>query len=657
MTNGPLSLPPFRAYTDKPLAPPGYSNQGTVNMQYSRGFEEACRGYSKFRQVVAATDTVAQRGAYVDPDGNERHYYIVGTTFYPETGSDTPTSLGSVTTPTWNWAVVPFGAPSWVNINLNGDVTDARVVRGTTLELVALQIASPTAVVPTTATTGGTIADGMYYIRQSYIDDSGATTVESAPCDVLSVTTSGGGASTISVPEPASVPARATKIRVYMTSVGATDAPGNYHLQTTYTKGSGTYTRTTPPDTSGANPPNRNGFYQQATMPIGTARVACEHLGRLFFASDEDNTIYWSERDAPNQYYTTNFLEGFAGQIRGMASMNGVLYVFTSDAIYLVTGDFSRDSTGAAPTYAVNASEPQRIDHGVGCVSHGTITRIGPTVYFMSTQGPAMISGSTVRLLRPEDFAGTVFGRRGDSVLDWGYADRWSACDDVENGTYSILVTRKVNSSRAMDGASTAGMPDLILRWDYRHGVRAPDMRLGDMTHLSSSLNGTIGSLSRKVELMAMGPHGYCLQLNTGWSGGGATTAATDSNNDGKLATAQTTTTATIENTGIAADDLIGQTVTVFYQDEDTSYPGVVATKTIKDNTATSGGTITITWNGALPAPSGTLCTFRVAGYELRTEWMGDLRDYDPSLSPDSDAIVQEVRYYLHPTAQTEAVT
>ena len=661
----PVRLPEFRAYTDKPLAPPGYVNRNTVNTLYSREFEEPNRGYTKFRQVVATTDTYGQRASLIDSDGNERHYYIVGNTFYPETGSDSPSSLGSVTNPVWHWAIVKFGAPSWVNVNLNGTVSDAQFVRGTpypnptSLEIDDFSFSAPGTVTVTPSTSGGSLPDGQYIVRQTWIDDDGATTVETAPSGSSNTATisGGGGSGSLSVPEPGSAPSRATKIRLYVSyhATTAVDAPNDFNLELTYNKAAGTQTVTTIGNST-TSPPNRSGAYQTAEMPIADARVACEHLGRLFFASVTDNTIYWSERDAPNQFYATNFRSDFNGQIRGLASNNGQLYVLTDQSIYVVTGDFSRDSGGANATFALMA-QVHRIDHNIGCVSHATIVPIGGVLFFMSTQGPAMIRGNSVQLLRAEDFASAVFGRSGDSALDWDYADRWSAAEDVENGLYCILVTRKVNSSRAMDGASTAGMPDTMLRWDYKHGVRMPDLRMGDMTHISSSVNDTIGSLSRKMHLMAMGPHGYCLQLNTGWSGGGAATAATDTNNDGKLATAQTGTTATIEQAGLSADDLIGQTVTIFYPSTDTTYPGVVATKTIKDSTATSGGEVTITWNGSLPSPSSTLCTFRVAGYECRTEWMGDLRQYTDQLPPDEEYIISGVRAYMLPTAQIEAVS
>ena len=639
------------AYTDQPLAKPGFCNSTTVNLNTTRGYLWPDRGYKKFRQIVAQQDTPGQRLLHRQIDGSETPVYINGTQIAPETGSDSPATMATGVTATWNWATTPFGAPTGMTILLNGTFADAKLVRGggppTAVDFNGL--VEPAAVTLGTNTAGGSIAAGTYLVRQAWLDDdSNIVSVEGEITSVGDSQVTTGATSIITVPEPSPAPARATKRRIYVSSVNATDVITNFFLETTVAKAFGTVTLTSLTGTT--NPPNRNGLGQTAVMPEPTARYGVKHLDRLIIAGSNKNEIYWSERDNPNQWHSTNSISGFGGFITGLASLGGTLFVFTRDEIYRVDGDFSRDTTGPNPLFAARVSQPIPISE-IGCVSHATITRLHNSILFLSTQGPAILTQGGAQPLIPEHFQNTL------DCLDLDNIDRASAAVDFDNHLWCCLVPRLTNASRAMDGASTAGIPDLIIRYDWRHGVRCPDLKVGDLTHISSTPNGTVGAQSLDVKLMGMGPHGYCVELQTGTSGGGATSAATDANNNGKLASSFTATTAVIEASGTLIDALIGQSLMIYYPTVDTTYPGVFALKTISDNTAESGGTLTVTWKGSLPLHSSTLPTLRVAGLPVFWRCRHDARDYVQGMEPGQKVILVDIGSSLHPVAEIEAIS
>lgn len=134
-------------------------------------------------------------------------------------------------------------------------------------------LAAPAAPVPTTATTGGTVAAGTYGAIVTYVNAYGETTGSAAGSVVTT-----GSTSTITVPSPAAS-GNATGWYAYVTQAGGT----------TYTRqqaaGSPTaiavnLTLTAPPTSSGANPPTLN-----TTGPAGVKAEQLENNYRLITGS------------------------------------------------------------------------------------------------------------------------------------------------------------------------------------------------------------------------------------------------------------------------------------------------------------------------------------------------------------------------------------
>lgn len=147
-----------------------------------------------------------------------------------------------------------YGASPTVGISKNGG--SWIVPAGAVSEQ---SIAAPAAPMPTTATTGGTVAANTYYGVVTYTNAVGETTGSTQ----LSIVTTG-ATSTITIPSPAAPTPAATGWKAYLGTISG----GPYYLQGSASAIGTNLTLTATPATSGANPPTNNstsaGWYQIA---------------------------------------------------------------------------------------------------------------------------------------------------------------------------------------------------------------------------------------------------------------------------------------------------------------------------------------------------------------------------------------------------------
>ncbi len=181
--------------------------------------------------------TAVNRGANVTwqaPSGTTPvDYYLLqasdlGTMYVPVTGQP-----------------VDYGQPA----PAGGAQTGQPTYQADTLTLETAAIAAPAAPVPTTATTGGTVAAGVYKAAVTYVNADGET-VASA---VGTVTTTG-ATSTITIPSP-SASAGATGWYAYVSQAGGSTLT---RQQATPTPIGTALTLTAPPTSTGASPPSLN---------------------------------------------------------------------------------------------------------------------------------------------------------------------------------------------------------------------------------------------------------------------------------------------------------------------------------------------------------------------------------------------------------------
>lgn len=623
----PVDLVPTR-WGSQAYPPNGYLTRRSRGCTVSRGYAESEPGFKVTRQIAAAV--VQKPGAswvHSGVSGERTIVYYFNTALYYDEDDATPVSIVTGLTATYVPMLANMGSPAGMSIVVNG--TDApRLIRdngSSTLEGVAANLEAPDANWAAAGAAGGSLtALGTFKVRISQIEvDSVTGTIRSGPSAVKSVTLTGAN-QRITVAHSTWAPnARATHWRIGITANGATDSPANYFYDADIVIA----TTSVNIDTIPTNTPafeSRNGFYKVTDL---TEIISGKHPrgmiayeGRFIAWYKNDARILWSERDEWGWYSTNGLDTGAEGgwnlPVRSLCGFRGHLLVFTEAAVHAVFGDFARDLDGAAPTYAANAV-PKTLLPGVGLLGGPESVRVGSDgrVYFISTSGPAVFAG-TLDLLGEEDIQ-----------LDWnsldkasGYAERWMIVEDPSTGSIWFGMTRKTNASRPLDGASVAGIVDTWWRWLYRRNVWDVPYQL-DLTHLAYRTNGTVASAASASGgplLMGVNHCGTVVQLGFGHAGGDADGVVTSTDYDGKLASANTTLTATIALAGISADALIGQTITLRYPSTDGAYPYRVIQKTISDNTATSGGNVTITWEGAETAPTTSFWTVRLCGRLLR---------------------------------------
>lgn len=131
-------------------------------------------------------------------------------------------------------------------------------------------LTAPAQPVPTTSPAGGTVADGTYQARVTYVNANGETLASTAG----SVTAAGGGTSTLTIPSPGAQPG-ATGWYAYVTQAGG----ATFTRQ--QTAGSPTaigtpLVITAPPSSGGAQPPAGN-----TTTPAPGALLAAATAGQV----------------------------------------------------------------------------------------------------------------------------------------------------------------------------------------------------------------------------------------------------------------------------------------------------------------------------------------------------------------------------------------
>lgn len=651
----------LKAWTSKPSPPPGYAARRSVNWHNANGYFERDKGFRRQRLLSDITSKAAASWVHRHTDGGEHIIYYCNTALYTETGSDLPSTLSSGITETWLPVFASMGTPLGAGLFVNGSQAPILIREASgSPETADANFPKPNSNwTATGATTGGSLAAGDYLVRIAQVEVHATTgTIVSGPAEYKTANVASGSTGKVTVAHSTWSPhARATHWRIGITALNGTDSPANY-----FWSGSDTLIATTSVDitsipTSTTPFEYRNGIYATTDLTDLNAshpKGVVVHQGRFFVWWGGDNDIAWSERGLM-KWYTTNSMDsaaqtGWTLPIKTLVSWRGTLVAFTPQSIVGIFGDFSRDLDGAAPSYGVMASSRPLVT-GVGIMGGPyAAAEINGDLYFMSTQGPALFNGKVVPLA-PEDIE---YERRcWDTSTN--YPNRWCVAEDPDLRLVCFSVTRKTNASRPMDGASVAGTPDYIYRWNPRIGAWSAPRQL-DCAHLSCRPNGTAGSENEAARLMVMTPHGTCSQMNYGHAGGVSNGVVTSANYDGILASANTTTTATIAMSGISADDFKGHTVTLTYPSGDSTYPYVKVQKTISDNTATSGGNITITWTGAVTVPSTSFWTVRVSGYRDRIEFEGDVRDL-LQLQADQYAGVERVEVRLRDVVGTEAVS
>lgn len=608
-----MTLRPL-GYTGRPVAPVQEGGVvplagDSVNLDTHRGVNWPSRGYRIVREVGDSHSKACFTWNHLHTDEGQTGVYLYDTALYPETGSDSPTAIKTGLTASFKPVFVSQGEPSGQSVFLNGTNSESQLIQEISAALDArdFDFAAPADYSSGVTTPGGgSLPAGTYHIAIVYEDSDGAVLVESAPTFVDDETVALNDSIDIDI-SALTHPTRATHWSVYVSN--STTSIDDYRQQIDSQAIASETVSITTFDSSGATLPHINQVTWQATMPLSNVTCACLHEGCLFIASSTSNKVYFSRRDNLNEWNTAREINagtesGMAGGVVGMVSAYGSLYIFTHNAIFRAWGPFAFDDQGDNPTW-LPLWKQDTADNGRGIVGPNAVTVIDGRPWFFSQQGLAVLGQTGSELVAPVDAQGML------DRIDWTYRDRIVVAQDP-NGYACALVPRLTNSTRPQDGASVAGIADRVLRFDFRNGVWACPLAMGDITHIAFRTQESAGTVGGEPKLMAGSMTGRVLELGIGWSGG--VLDVSGSAYDGQASTAEATTTVSYIEAGISADDYNGYTVTLKYPDDDDNYPGVTVQKTIVD-TGVSGSTVTLTWVGALTVPSGSgAWTVRVTG-------------------------------------------
>jgi len=122
------------------------------------------------------------------------------------------------------------------------------------------------------------------------------------------------------------------------------------------------------------------------------ALCMCIHQNRLVLGGADNTTVVWfskelSPTDAPgfNDALTIQIEEG--GAVTGLASFNGLLFVFKRRAAFVVAGDMPDDTGGGIGRGNGSISSlatPVRMAHDIGCINHRSVVETPIGIFFQS---------------------------------------------------------------------------------------------------------------------------------------------------------------------------------------------------------------------------------------------------------------------------------
>jgi hypothetical protein len=194
------------------------------------------------------------------------------------------------------------------------------------------------------------------------------------------------------------------------------------------------------------SPPQANGELPNFPVYGGCTHIA-HHNNRLWAASAERPSILFYSKEiqaaAPISFYPPGFQIELPGDIKGLASFNGVLIVFLEDSIYYINGE-GPDFRGLAGTF----STPQLLTRMAGCTTWRSIIEYPDGLMFKSKSGLKIITkklelmdiGTTVQDLVGADVSivGAVHYEKDKAIIfncdDFG--DSHLAVYDYDNAAW-----------------------------------------------------------------------------------------------------------------------------------------------------------------------------------------------------------------------------
>jgi len=175
----------------------------------------------------------------------------------------------------------------------------------------------------------------------------------------------------------------------------------------------------------------------------------------LGYQKTDPNKVFYSEPDDPTNFpVLNNFLteSNDGGTITAVTQSNETLVVFRKRSIFLVTGDFARDSIRVT-----NLSSG-----GIGCSSHSSVQDINGVIFFLGERGVYTMAGAGIPTLISNQVIKSLTTKR-TLEAERLHFDRAVAVHHIQDKQYLLYIpAESVDSGNIYSNESS-----LLLAYDY----------------------------------------------------------------------------------------------------------------------------------------------------------------------------------------------
>ena len=190
-------------------------------------------------------------------------------------------------------------------------------------------------------------------------------------------------------------------------------------------------------------------------------QAICSHKDRVFVSDQYGQRVFFSSFfvDGEGPWFSPLFAivpHGGSGQITGIASMDGRLFIFKKNGVWVVDGDGPPENGGSGAEF----SPPQRLNIEFGCIEPRSIVNTPLGIMYQSSRGIELLTRSLSSEWVGKEIVGTLAS----------YPYCTGSCFDVTEGIAMFSLANQLNSYNSADASSTGviAVMDMDSGWTTR---------------------------------------------------------------------------------------------------------------------------------------------------------------------------------------------